>query len=161
MRFKIEASMNTDLYNISIASDAGTSKSELKSKLIAILDEIPVGRYILVVGARGYNTAYLKTSEDEFKWMYNNESKKLDTYWSTSDIYVVLPAGLEPSSKIKYEDDMVQVYELFNREDEIYFGEEDYEPMKREKWNFCKDIGIYYIVDYTRHTTYIKRKVED
>lgn len=161
MRFTIEASLNTDLYNIATSSVNGGSKSELNGKLRELLDEIPVGRYILAVGERGYNTGYQKISSTIFKWMYNNDKKDILSYWDTSDSYIVLPSDFEPTSKIRYEDDIVQVYRLFNSDDEIYRGEEDYEPMKKEDWKFCKDLKLYYIVDYMKHTTYIKWKVEN
>ena len=33
------------------------------------------------------------------------------------------------------------------------------EPMKDEDWRFCADLGLYYLVNYSKHTMYIKTKV--
>ena len=161
MKFYIQSSLNTDLLDISVSSINGGSKSNLADRLQELLDEIPVNRYILVVGNRGYNTGYLKTSSDSFIWMYNDEDKELDSYWDTDDRYILLPVTFSPSGKIKYDDDLVRVYALSYDESRIYDGLEDYEPMKDDDWNFCDDLGIYYLIDYTKSIVYVKWKVGD
>lgn len=161
MKFYIHSSLNLDLYDVSRSSINGGSKSELSQELESLLDEIPVNRYILVVGERGYSTGYLKTSENSFIWMYNDEDKDIDSYWDTNDIYIVLPSSFIPSDRIRYEDDGVQVYSLSDTDNPIYRGLEDYEPMKDDDWKFCSDLGLYYIVDYSKHIVYVKWKVGD
>lgn len=161
MKVYIKSSLNTDLYNISTSSINGGSKSKLSESLNLLLDKIPVNRYILVVGNGGYNTGYLKTSENSFIWTYNDETKELDSYWDTNDNYIVLPVNFKPSGRINYEDDLVQVYALSSGDNRIYRGIEDYDPMKDEDWKFCDDLGVYYLVDYMEHVVYVKWKVGD
>lgn len=161
MKRYIKCSLNSNLYKIAVSSINGGDKDILADKLLNLLDEVPVGSYVLVLGTRGYNTGYIKVSSTQFKWLYNGEVKDIDSYWTTSDTYIVLPKSFRPSGRIDYEDDMVQVYEIGTKDDEIYLGVEDYEPMKDEDWKFCKDIGVYYLTDYyPDNKIYIKRKVE-
>lgn len=125
-----------------------------------LLVRVPVGRYILVLGKRGYCTGYLKLNRNTFKWLYNGESKTVGSYWETSDTYIILPEDLKPSTKINYDDDDVKVWEVKDYSLLIYEGIEDYEPMKDEDWKFCSELGIYYLSDYSSRTTYIKMKVK-
>lgn len=161
MKIYIRASINSELMQISINSVNGGTRSKLKHELASILAKVPPSRYILVIGTRGYSTGYLKLDANKYKWLYNEQIKDIDSYWETSDTYVVLPESFEPSSRINYDDDIVKVYELGEDNKEIYSGLEDYEPMKDEDWKFCKDLGTYYLADYAAHKIYIKRKVAD
>lgn len=162
MKLYIKTSLNNDLHAIAVSSINGGDKDKLAEELVERLNEIPVGSYILVLGNRGYNTGYIKISSDKYKWLYNGEVKEIGSYWNTSDSYIVLPKSFKPSDRINYEDDLVQVYEISESNDEIYLGIEDYEPMKDEDWKFCRDIGVYYFIDYSSNGNkiFIKRKVE-
>lgn len=161
MKRYIKSSLNSDLHRIAVSSINGGDKSRLKGQLRDLLEEVPVGSYILVLGERGYNTGYIKISEDKFKWLYNGEIKAINSYWETSDSYIILPKSFKPSSRIDFDDDLVQVYEIENSNEEIYLGLEEDDPMKDEDWSFCADLSVYYFIDYyPNNMTYIKRKVE-
>lgn len=161
MKMYIKASLNSELHKIAVSSINGGNRTKLEGKLFDLLDSIPLGSYILVTGERGYNTGYIKTAKDKFKWLYNGETKKLDSYWDTSDTYIVLPKSFKPSDRIDFDDDLVQVYEIGSTNEEIYLGLEDYDPMKDADWRFCADIGVYYYTEYyPDNKIYIKRKVE-
>lgn len=161
MKLYIRSNLNSELHDIAIKSANGGSKHELAEKLDKLLRDIPINRYILVIGSKGYNTGYQKISKDTFNWLYNNEDKELDSYWETSDAYIVLPKDFKPGDRIDYEDDQVKVWEIFHSDEEIYSGIEDEDPMKDENWIFCEDLGIYYLTDYKqgKNYIYIKGKV--
>lgn len=159
MKKYIRCSLNSSLHNIAISSINGGNRQDLAYDLEMILVRVPQGRYMLALGNRGYNTGYLKVNRNTFKWLYNGESKTVGSYWETRDTYIILPEGVEPSTRIDYEDDNVKVWELGKSESVIYEGIEDYDPMKDEDWKFCAELGIYYLVDYTNKNTYIKMKV--
>lgn len=159
MKLYIKSSLNSELHNISVSSINGGSKSELARELKKLLAKIPVSRYILVIGDRGYNTGYFKSSENSFKWLYNGEKKSIDSYWETKDSYIILPSEFKIGSRIDFDDDKVVVWEVSGSDNEVYRGLEDYEPMKDEDWRFCADLGLYYLVNYSKHTMYIKAKV--
>lgn len=161
MKLYVKASVNSELHRIALSSINGGDKDKLADRLFDLLDEVPVGSYILVTGERGYSTGYIKVSSADFKWLYNGEVKKLNSYWETNDNYIILPKSFKPSGRIDYDDELVQVYEIGSTDEEIYLGLEDYEPMKEENWKFCEDIGVYYYTDYyPDNHIYIKRKVE-
>lgn len=159
MKKYIKCSLNSNLMNISISSSNGGNRQDLAYDLEMLLVRVPVRRYMLALGNRGYCTAYLKLDRNTFKWLYNGESKKVGSYWETRDTYIILPEELKPSTKIQYEDDIVKVWELGDSNILIYDGVEDYDPIKKEDWKFCSELGIYYITDYAKHKTYIKMKV--
>lgn len=161
MKRYIRASLNSELHRIAVSSINGGDKIKLADRLFDLLDEIPIGSYILVTGNRGYNTGYIKISETKFKWLYNGEVKEIGSYWETSDTYIVLPKSFKPSDRIDFDDDLVQIYEIGKSNEEIYLGLEDYDPMKDADWRFCADIGVYYYTEYyPDNKIYIKRKVE-
>ena len=163
MKLYVKANLNTDFHEISVSSINGGSKSELEEQLFNLLSQVPVNRYILVLGSKGYNTGYLKTNKNSFNWLYNDTEKDIGSYWDTSDTYIVLPKSFRPSSPINYDDDIVVVYEVFSSGEPVYTGLEDYEPMKDEDWKYCKELGAYYISTYGPKTikqVYVKRKVE-
>ena len=161
MRLYIKASLNSELYDISVSSINGGSKEELANKLKKLLEQIPIGRYILDIGKRGYNSGYLKTDKYDFKWLYNNQKQTTDMYWETDDHYIVLPMNFTPSEKISYDDDTVVVYEVSRSDNEIYHGLEEDDPMLRDNWTYCKELGLYYHVDYSNNeqSIYLKWKV--
>lgn len=162
MKVYVKASLNQDLRKIALSSINGGDKTKLADKLEILLSEIPVNRYILVLGNRGYNTGYLKVDSDNFKWLYNDEVKPISSYWDTSDSYIVLPKAFKPSDRIDYDDDKVRVWNITDNDEEIYFGIEDYEPMKDDDWRYCKELGLYYITNYIdrKNYFYIKEKVD-
>jgi hypothetical protein len=133
----------------------------LSYDLELILVRVPVGRYMLALGNRGYCTGYLKLNRNTFKWLYNGESKTVGSYWEPSDEYIILPEDLEISTKISYEDDDVKVWKIKDSSLLIYDGIEDSEPMKNENWRFCSELGVYYLADHSNRTTYIKMKVNE
>ena len=161
MKVYIKASLNSDLRKISLSSINGGDKTKLAEQLEILLSEIPVNRYILVLGNRCYNTGYFKKDSDTYKWLYNDEDKPISSYWDTSDSYIVLPKSFKPSSRIDYDDDEVRVWNITDNDEEIYFGIEDYEPMKDDDWRYCKELGLYYITSYRdrKNYFYIKEKV--
>lgn len=159
MKRYIKSSLNIDLHNISRSSINGGNTKELMSELRELLADIPINRYVLVVGNRGYCTGYYKSGSDEFTWLYNDEIKEISKYWDTNDNYIVLPATFQPGDRINYEDDKILVYEIADIDKEIYSGLEDYDPMKNDSWKFCKDLGIYYLIDYYKYKIYVKWSV--
>lgn len=160
MKRYIKSSLNSDLWKLGTSGVNGGNRDMLLQKLKSTLAQVPVGRYILALGNRGYNTGYYKVDADNIKWLYNDELHKITGYWSTENSYFILPANFQPSERINYDDDDVVVYEISNSDDMIYSGLEDYEPMKNERWKYCKELGMYYLIDYANHEVYIKWKVE-
>jgi len=159
MKLYIKASLNSELYEISVAGINGGSETELQAKLQKLLTRVPDGRYVLDLGPKGYNTGYLKVDKDNFKWLYNGESYPVTNYWEIKDHYIVLPEGFMISDRIDHEDDNVIVYEIYGSDSVIYSGIEDYEPMKDDDWRYCKELGIYYLIDYQKRAIYVKWKV--
>lgn len=161
MKKYIKASLNSELWIIGVSSINGGNRKELIQKLRSLLTAIPVGRYILALGNRGYNTGYYKVDAENILWTYDKELHKISGYWDTDMSYIVLPAAFKPwkFGRIDHDDDNVAVYEIFNTESQIYSGLEDYEPMKREDWQYCKNLGMYYLIDYTSHKIYVKWKL--
>ena len=161
MKRYIKASLNSDLWSVSVSSINGGSGKALTQKLQSLLFEVPVDRYLLCLMGRGHSTGYYKVDSDNIKWLYTNELYKIsENYWlDTDNSFIVLPAKFKPSERINYDDDVVVVYEVSDTEDKIYSGLEDYEPMKREDWKYCEELGVYYLKDYISRKTYIKWKI--
>ena len=160
MKRYIKSSLNLDLWNVQVSSINGGRGKSLDQKLKELLTKVPVGRYILALGERGYNTGYYKVDAENIKWLYDNELHKISGYWDTDLSFCVLPSNFKPSTKINYEDDMVYVYEISDSDKKIYSGLEDYEPMKREYWTYCEDLGMYYLIDYMDKKIYVKWSVD-
>lgn len=139
----------------------GGDRQDLSYDLELLLVRIPVGRYMLVLGNRGYCTGYLKLNRNTFKWLYNGESKTVGSYWEPSDDYIMLPEDLKPSIKITSGKDNVKVWKVKASGLVIYEGSEADEPMKNADWKFCSELGVYYLVDHSNRTTYIKMKVNE
>ena len=162
MQLYIKSNLNSNLYDISVSSLNGRSKSELSEKLLYLLNQIPLNRYILVLGDKGYNTGYLKSHQSLYDWLYNGQIKEIDSYWDTSDTYIVLPEDFKVGYPIEYEDDNVTVWDISFTDKKIYSGIEDEEPMKDDDWEYCEDLGCYYLTRYhnNKHYIYIKAKME-
>lgn len=150
MKKYIRSSLNLDLWGIGTSSINGGRGKALDQKLKSLLAKIPVGRYILGLGNRGYTTGYYKVDSENIKWLYDNELHKISGYWNTDKSFIVLPADFRPSERINYDDDVVKVYEVSESDKELYSGLEDYEPMNQEDWTYCKELGIYYLINYPR-----------
>lgn len=159
MKRYIKSSLNLDLWGIGTSSINGGRGKTLDQKLKSLLAKIPVGRYILGLG-RGYATGYYKVDSENIKWLYDNELHKISGYWNTDRNFIVLPADFKPSERINYDDDVVKVYEVSESDKELYSGLEDYEPMNREDWTYCKELGMYYLIDYFKHKFYVKWKID-
>lgn len=159
MKRYIKSSINSELWEIGVSGVNGGSHEKLAQKLRSLFYEIPIGRYVLSIGNRGYATGYCKVSPENLKWLYDNELHKISGYWDTGDTYIVLPATFKPTGRIDYDDDNVVVYEVFDSEELIYSGLEDYEPIKNEDWSYCKPLKMYYLIDYAEHKIYVKWKI--
>lgn len=158
MKRYIKASLNSELWKIDTSSINGGNRTGLTQKLRSLLEAIPVGRYILAIGNRGYNTGYYKVDAENIRWADDKELHKISGYWDTDTSYIVLPAAFKPwkFGRIDHDDDNVVVYEIFNTENQLYSGLEDYEPMKLEDWQYCRSLGMYYLIDYADHKIYVK-----
>lgn len=159
MKRYIRSSLNQELWAIGTTSINGGHGKELTQKLQSLLAEVPQGRYLLSLGNRGYSSGYLKVNSENFRWLADGSLYKISRYWNTDDSYYVLPEQFKPSDVIDYDDDVVVVYEIFDGDNKIYSGLEDYEPMKDEDWSYCKSLGLYYLIDYADHKIYVKWKV--
>ena len=65
--------------------------------------------------------------------------------------------NIEYKNVIEDDDDEVVVYK---NNEKIYLGEEQNEPMKNERWRFCKDYGIYWYIGYPSTNFYLKQKLK-
>lgn len=156
MKRYIKASLNLDFWQVALSSINGGKGEKLTQRLKSLIAEIPVGRYILTLGNRGYNSGYYKVDAEHLKRLYDGGLDKVSGYWNTDQDYFVLPAEFKPSGRINYDDVVVKVYEISESDDEIYSGLEDYDPMKNEDWTYCKTLGMYYFIDYFKHKIYVK-----
>jgi len=155
-KLHIEESLNRDLLNIYRKGVYDRYNKELQSQLNSLMRSIPIGTYILEIGERGYNSAYIKTGADSFKWLYNNDVQSSNYFFHPDKTFIVLPTNFKPGERINYEDDVVRVWELSESDEVIYEGIEDYEPMKDARWKYCERLGAYYIMDRFTDTAYIK-----
>lgn len=122
------------------------------------------GSRLLGVGNRGYTFIVSKIDDNQYEFSFNNSSKNIfkpisivsDILRDRNDFYE-FPKSVKliQNNSINYDDDIVVVYKDGKK---IYSGEEDDEPMKRERWRFNSDFGFYWLVDYSSHSIYIKVK---
>ena len=159
MKRYIRSSLNQELWTVGTTSINGGHGKELAQKLQSLLAEVPQGRYLISLGNRGHSSGYLKVDSENIRWLADGSLYKISGYWNTDDDYYVLPEQFKPSERIDYDDDVVVVYEIFDGDNKIYSGIEDYEPMKDEDWSYCKSLGLYYLIDYADHKIYVKWKV--
>lgn len=159
MKRYIRSSLNRELWTIGTTSINGGHGKELTQKLQSLLAEVPQGRYLLSLGNHGHSSGYLKVDSENIRWLADGSLYKISGYWNTDDDYYVLPEQFKPSERIDYDDDVVVVYEIFDGDNKIYSGLEDYEPMKLEDWQYCRSLGMYYLIDYAAHKIYVKWKV--
>lgn len=161
MKRYIKSSINSELSAISRSSINGGNEKELTAQLKVLLQEIPVNRYILCVMDRGYSTGYKKVSPTEFIFLYDNKSVSLDSYWNTKDFYIVLPADFTPSGRIFYGDDLIRIWEITNSDDIVYEGMEDSDDnfLADVDWRYCKELGLYYYMDFISHKMYVEIKL--
>lgn len=130
-----------------------------------ILDQLlklKPGSRLLGVGNRGYTFVVTKIDNNQYEFAFSSSSKSIfkpisivsDILRDRNDFYE-LPKSVKlvKNNSINYDDDEVIVYKDGKK---IYSGEEDYEPMKRERWRFNSDFGFYWLADYLSCSIYIK-----
>ncbi len=127
------------------------------------LSKLENGSRLLGIGNRGYAFVVTKIDDSQYEYNYGNStdvySHKLvvdDCLRDRTNFYEI-PRSIKliRNNAINYEDDFVDVYRNGKK---IYSGEEDYEPMKRERWRYNPNFGLYWFTDFSTGSIYIKVK---
>lgn len=138
--------------------------SEREQYILDQLSKLRSGSRLLGIGDRGYTFIVTKIDDDQYEFAFSSSSKSVfkpssvvNNILRDRDDFFEFPKSVKLIQKntISYDDDTVVVYKNGKK---IYSGEEDNEPMKRERWRFNSDFGFYWLRDYSSHSIYIKAK---
>ena len=128
------------------------------------LSKLENGSRLLGIGNRGYTFVITKIDDNQYEYNYNDGSTDVyspklvinDCLRDRTNFYEIpRSVKLIKNNAINYEDDIVDVYRNGKK---IYSGEEDYEPMKRERWRYNPNFGLYWLTDFSTSSIYIKVK---
>jgi hypothetical protein len=142
-----------------------TSRSDREQYILDQLSALKNGSRLLGIGNRGYTFVVTKIDDDQYKYQYganlsdvHSPKMIIDDILRDRTSFFELPRSIKlvKNNAIHYDDDLVVVY---RNDKEIYSGEEDDEPMKRERWRFSPDFGLYWITDYSSRSLYTKTKL--